>query len=155
MNYAAEGDIRRYLGVYAQGWPRADGSPPTVADGLAFAAQASGELDAILSSKQLAIPADGPAQFIEHLRDLAGMYAAAVISAGLFPQAQGPASTTLSGFLMTTYKDALASLRRGEGLPLSATQDTAAMPRSFTTSHPFDDDGNPTDAPVFSMGTKW
>lgn len=155
MNYAAEPDIRRYLGAYAQGWPRADGTPPTVADGLAFAAQASGEIDAILSSKQLATPADGPAQFLEHLRDLAAMYAAAVVSAGLFPQAQGPASSTLSGFLMTTYKDALASLRRGEGLPLNATQNTGAMPRSFTTSHPFDENGDPTDVAVFSMGMKW
>ena len=155
MGYAVEADVRRNLGQYAPGWPRADGSPPTLADGTAFADHASGEIDAILSSHGLVTPVAAPASFVAKLTDLAALYAASLVAAGLFPQAAGPASTTLHMFLMSLYDKGIAGLRAGEGLPLAATKDPQAMPRSFWTTHPFDEDGNPTSAPIMTRTTVW
>ncbi len=155
MGYAVEADVRRNLGQFGPGWPRSDGSPPTIADGIAFADHACGEIDAILSGHGLVTPVTAPASFVAKLTDLAALYAASLVAAGLFPQAAGPASTTLHTFLMSLYHKGLAGLRAGEGLPLAATKEPAAMPRSFWTSNPFDEEGNPTSEPIITRKTVW
>ncbi len=114
MGYAVEADVRRNLGQYAPGWPRADGSPPTLADGIAFADHASGEIDAILSSHGLVTPVAAPASFVAKLTDLAALYAASLVAAGLFPQAAGPAS-------------AIMGPRRGNDRPRAARTPAASV----------------------------
>jgi hypothetical protein len=159
MGYAVEADIRRHLGKYSDAWPPASGKPPTVADGIKFADNASGELDGILAAHGLTTPVAAPASFVERLRDLAAVYAASLVVAAIFPQASGPASTTHHEFLMGIYRDGRDALRRGEGLPPATTG--KAIGRSFWTTHPdyFAEDhegtaGNQTD-PVFRRDTAW
>jgi hypothetical protein len=154
-NYADEASIRAHLGQYGVGWPRADGSAPTVNDGLAHAERASGEIDRALSARGLTTPVTGPDSFLKELRGLAATYAAAMVAAGLFPQSQGPSSTTFHSFLMGIYQNGLNALRTGNDLPLAAAQDTISLARSFWTSHPVDDDGVATDVPVFKRTMVW
>lgn len=162
MGYAVEGDIRRHLGRYSPGWPPAGGNPPTLADGIEFADQASGQLDAILSGRGITVPVAAPPSFVEHMRDLAAIYAAALISAALFPQAQGPSSTTHHEFLLGIWKDGLAALREGDGIPDDVARAGTSLPTSVWTTHAgskgkdLDDgaDGNTTD-PVFRRDTQW
>jgi hypothetical protein len=161
VGYAVEGDIRRQLGVYSKGWPRPGAEPPTVADGLALADTAQGTIDAILSGKGVTTPVTAPASFVTSLRDLCAIYAASFISAQLFPQAAGPASTLLNEWLMRQYRAGIEDLRKGDVIPSITTRDATALPRSWATSHPdsnsqdFDGTaGNEID-PVFRRDTKW
>jgi hypothetical protein len=156
LGYADEGDIRRHLGRYAEGWPPAGGKPPTVADGLAFADTASGLLDGILSDKGVVAPATVPASFVLWLRDLAAMYAAAHVIKDLFPQAAGPASTTDQDRLMSWWRQGLADLRAGDVIPgdvliIAGGTDLA---RSYWTTNPIDEHGNEHE-PVFTRDQKW
>lgn len=161
MGYAVEGDIRRHLGKYSGFWPPASGVP-SVADGIKYADAASGEIDGALGARGVTVPVAAPASFVDRLRDLAAVYAASLVSAALFPQAAGPASTTHHEFLMGIYRDGLKSLRDDalpDGLAISTT--SGGMGRSFATTHPeyFAEDhegeaGNQTD-PVFRRDTQW
>ncbi len=155
MAYAAENDIRRQLGRYGDGWPPPGGKPPTVADGLSLADTAQGEIDAILSGRGITTPITTPTSFVNLLRDLCAMYAAAFIVAQLFPQAIGPASTTLNEWLMRQYRAGLDDLRRGDVIPDTVLHTGTALPRSYWTSHPTDDEGNDNLTPVFGRNTKW
>ena len=155
MGYAVEGDIRRHLGKYAEGWPPAGGKPPTVADGVAFADTAAGQIDAILSDKGIEVPIDAPASFVQWLNDLTAMYAASLITAALFPQAAGPGSTTHHEFLMRQYRLGLDDLRKGDVIPAELVIVGAEMARSYWTTNPYDDDGIETTIPAFTRGMQW
>lgn len=151
MGYADEAAIRRFLGRYEAGWPPAGGKPPTVADGIALADAASGELDAILAGQGIATPVAAPATFVTRLRDAAAQYAASFIVADLFPQAAGPGSTTLHVWLMDQYRDFRDGVRRGDTIPNDMTASGAGgLGRSYWTTHPTDEDGNDTTTPHFS-----
>jgi hypothetical protein len=160
--YAVENDIRRHLGRLEAGWPPPNAKPPTISDGLAFADTAQGEVDAILAGKGLMTPATQPASFVNLLRDLCAMYAAALIAAALFPQAAGPMSTSLQDFLMRQYRQGLADLDKGAVIPVGlTTMSGGALPRSFWTSHKDTvstdlDSGAENDLePVFRRDTRW
>lgn len=153
--YADEAAIRRFLGRYSDGWPPAGAKPPTVADGLALGDAASGELDAILNSRGIATPVAAPALFLNRLRDAAAQYAASFIAAQLFPQAAGPASTTLHEWLMRQYRAFLEGLRRGDTIPSDMTATTAGrLGRSYQVSHPTEDDGRDNTEPIFKSKTE-
>lgn len=161
MGYAVEGDIRRHLGKYSGFWPPAGAVPPTVADGLAFADRASGELDGILRGRGIAVPVAAPASFVANLRDLAALYAASLISAGLFPQAAGPSSTTHHEFLMGLYREGLKRIEDGSGIPDDIVGSGSSLPSSLATKHPDTVSAdlargttNTTD-PVFTRDVKW
>ncbi len=155
MPYAVENDIRRHLGAYAEGWPRAGGKPPTVEDGLAYLATAQGKIDSVLSHRGLTVPVTAPVWFLNSLRDLCGMYAAALIAGVLFPQAAGPASTSLNKWLMDLFNAGLKDLEEGT-IPIDiAASGGGALARSLWTSHPTDDDGNDNLTPTFGRNTKW
>jgi len=155
MPYAVEGDIRRHMGRYSDGWPPALGKPPTVADGLAFADTASGTIDAILNDRGVETPVIAPLSFVNFLRDLSAIYAASLIAAALFPQAAGPGSTTLHEFLMKQYRLGLDDLRKGDVIPDVIGVSGSQLPRSYWTTNPTDEDGNETTIPVFSRGMLW
>jgi hypothetical protein len=152
---ADEGDIRKHLGRYAEGWPPAAGKPPTVADGVAFAAAATGQIEAILSDRGVVTPVTVPPQFVQWLDDLAAMYAASLVAAALFPQAAGPGSTTHHEFLMRQYRQGLEDLRKGDVLPGGLILLGTELARSFWTTHPYDDNGNETTVPAFTRDMKW
>src|SRR6266511_5279340 len=126
MGYAVEADIRRHLGpTFSDNWPPAAGKPPTVADGIAFADNASGQIDGILSGRGLTVPVAAPASFVQHLRDMAAKYAAALISAALVPSLANAAESDSRAhpeFLMRSWLDDLAALQSANALP-----DTAVM----------------------------
>lgn len=158
MGYAVEADVRRHLGQYSDSWTAA--SVPSISDGLEFADQASGQLDGILSGRGIAVPVTTPTSFVEHLRDLAAIYAASLVSAALFPQAAGPASTTHHEFLLGIWKDGLAGLRDGEGIPDSVTMSGGSLPTSFWTEHSGSDSedldvGEGDTDPKFRRDTVW
>jgi hypothetical protein len=155
LSYAQENDVRRQLGRYSDAWPPPGGKPPTAADGLALADTAQGEIDAILAGRGLVTPVTAPASFVNLLRDLCAMYAGAFLVAQLFPQAAGPASTTLNEWLMRQYRAGLEDLRRGDVIPDALASTATALPRSYWTSHPFDEDGLPTTEPAFKRTTQW
>ena len=152
MGYAAEGDVRRELGAYSNGWPPPGGRPPTVADGVALADDASGMIDAVLNSKGIITPVGAPASFLSHLANMAGRYAAAHIIRQLFPQSAGPGSTTDQDRLMNIWRDELEDLRKGDMIPSNLPLGAAgALGRSYWTSNPTDDDGNDTTEPIFKV----
>lgn len=152
MSYADETSIRAALGKYGPGWTAS--STPSVDDGLARAEEASGEIDAILAARGITTPLTSPASFVARLRDLASLYAAARVAAGLFPQAAGPASTTYHEFLMRQYRAGLDGLRAGE-IPAEVGTTTHGGPRSFWTSNPIDPDTGEAWEPVFGRRTRW
>lgn len=165
MGYVVEGDIRARLGsFYSDAWPPAGGKPPTVADGLALADQASGQIDAILSGRGLVVPITIPATFLKELAGLAALYAAAVLASELtqiMPNAAETGGRDHPEFLMRAWLDGISALRT-DPLPDAATQTTpGGMGRSFWTSNPdyFATDhlgtaGNQTD-PVIRRDTAW
>lgn len=152
MSYADEASIRAALGKYGPGWTAT--STPSVDDGLARAEEASGEIDAILAARGITTPVASPTSFVARLRDLASLYAAARVAAGLFPQAAGPASTTYHEFLMRQYRAGLDGLRAGE-IPAEVGTTTHGGPRSFWTSNPIDPDTGEAWEPVFGRRTRW
>lgn len=140
--------MRKFLGKYSDAWPPAGGKPPTLADGLEFADSASGRIDAILAKRGVTVPVTAPASFVETLRDLAAMYAGSFIASALFPQAVGPASTTLHEWLMQQFNAGIRELRDGE-LPAGIALATTAGPRSLWTTTPTDPDTDEVWEPVF------
>jgi hypothetical protein len=117
----------------------------------------SGIIDAVLSARGLTTPvtsAAAPDAFLQSLRGLTAMGAAARTVAGLFPQAAGPASTTFADWLQARFKEGLDMLRAGEGIPPTVGR-VAALARSYWTSHPVDDDGNLTTDPTFTRRMVW
>ncbi len=156
MGYADEIAIRRFLGRYGEGWPPQGGKPPTVADGVAFADAASGEMDAILAGKGIAAPVAAPASFVTRLRDAAAQYAASFVVADLFPQAAGPGSTTLNDWLMRQYRAFLDGIRQGDTIPNDMTAvGSGGLATSYWQKHPTDDDGNDTTKPTFTRTMQW
>jgi hypothetical protein len=117
----------------------------------------SGIIDGVLSARGLVTPvtaATAPDSFLQSLRGLTAVGAAARTVAGLFPQAAGPSSTTFADWLQARFDDGLKMLRAGEGIPPSIGR-IAALARSYWTSHPFDDDGVTTTKPTFTRKMVW
>jgi hypothetical protein len=121
-----------------------------------------GEIDAVLSRQGVAVPVLAPSSFLDRLKALNAIGAAARVVAAMFPQAAGPASTTFHEWLQRRYDAGLDMLRNGEGIPDGVLLNTSGgLPRSFWTSHPdsFSEDfagtpGNEND-PVFTRDKKW
>lgn len=166
MGYAVEGDIRRHLGpTFSDNWPPPSGKPPTIADGIAFADAASGQIDAILSARGADIPVAAPTSFVQHLRDMAAKYAAALVVGALVPSLANAREDDVrdhADFLMRSWLDDIGALRT-DGVPDAAVLTSAGgMGRSLWTSHAGSkgedlDDGtehNTTD-PWFRRDTPW
>jgi hypothetical protein len=120
----------------------------------------AGIIDGVLSGRGLAVPVAAPPSFVDSLRELNAIGAAARVVAALYPQAAGPASTTFHEWLQRLFDAGLDRLRDGEGIPDSAVV-TGALPRSFWTSHPDSNSadfagtpGNEND-PVFTRDRQW
>lgn len=160
-NYANLGDVKGEMGALATGLTTTSKPSETdVTDRILPDIQ--GEIDGVLSRKGLTVPVVAPSSFIDLLRGLNALGAAARTVAQLFPQAAGPASTTLADWLQRRYDARLDMLRAGEGIPDGATHSASGgLPRSFATSHPdsvsSDFDGTPgnTIDPVFRRDTRW
>jgi hypothetical protein len=122
----------------------------------------AGIIDGVLSKQGLVTPATVPPSFIDNLRELNAVGAAARTVAALYPQAAGPASTTFHEWLQRLFDMGLDRLRNGEGIPDGVVMTSSGgMPRSFWTSHPdsasdefVGTPGNDVD-PVFTRDTKW
>lgn len=122
----------------------------------------SGQIDAVLSSRGLTVPVTAPASFLDRLKGLNAVGAAARVVAALFPQAAGPSSTLFAQWLQDRFDAGLQMLRDGEGIPDTAVLSGSSMPTSLWTSHPGTDSsdldngtpGNTTD-PVFRRDTQW
>jgi hypothetical protein len=120
----------------------------------------SGQIDRVLSGRAVVVPVTAPGAFLDALKLLNARGVAAQVIAVLFPQAAGPASTTLHTFLEKLFEDGLQRLRTDE-LPEGLANNKTVLPRSFATSHPdsFSSDfagtpGNEID-PVFRRDRQW
>lgn len=157
--YAAEGDLRRYLGRHSV--QLTDTSRPSTADALVTMAAVSGEIDAALSGRGAIVPVAAPASFVAALRDLEAIGTAARTVGSLNPAEEGTDSSSYQKELQDLYDAGLARLREGplpDGVALTTS---GGMGRSFATTHPdyFAADyegtpGNQTD-PVIRRDTQW
>lgn len=159
--YAALADVQSELGALSSGLTAT--STPTQADVTnRILPDIQGEIDGVLSHRGLTVPVTTPQSFLDRLKSLNALGAAARVAGALFPMAQGPQSTTFAQWLQDRYDAGLQMLRNGEGIPDIVTLDgRGALPRSFATSHPnsvsTDLDGSigNTIDPVFRRDTRW
>jgi hypothetical protein len=163
-NYAALTDVETEMGKYAAGLTAT--STPSETDVTdRIIPDIHGQIDGVLSRRGLATPILAPSSFLDRLKALNALGAAARVVAALFPQAAGPASTTFHEWLQRRYDAGLEMLRNGEGIPddvlVILNAGGGGLPRSFATSHPdsvsADLDATPgnTIDPVFRRDTKW
>lgn len=161
MAYAALPDVQSELGALASGLTTT--SVPTQADVTnRILPDIQGEIDGVLSHRGLTVPITTPQSFLDRLKSLNAIGAAARVAAALFPMAAGPQSTTFAQWLQDRYDAGLKMLRSGEGIPDIAVFDRlGGLPRSFATSHPdsvsadLDGSAGNTIDPVFRRDTKW
>lgn len=151
--YAAEADLRRYLGRLDVQLTAT--SKPSTADALLTMAAVSGEIDAVLSGRGAVVPVAAPAWFVETLRDLNAIGTAARVGGALNPNEEGPASTGYSAELQALYDAGLKALRE-DALPQGvALTSSGGKGRSYWTSHPTDEDGNDEQVPTFGRRMQW
>jgi hypothetical protein len=160
--YADLTDVKSEMGALASGLT--DASSPSNTDVMnRILPDIQGEIDGVLSHRGLAVPVSAPSSFLDRLKSLNAVGAAARAVGALFPMAQGAQSTTLSQWLLNLYNAGLDRLRNGEGIPDTLLIDAGGggLPRSFTTSHPdsvsSDFAGTPGNEidPVFTRDGKW
>lgn len=139
MAYATVSDTQTYLPPgYTIG---SSAGVPSTAQVTEFLSLTSGEIDAALASRGLAVPVASPTWFVTECQRLNAQGAAALTLAQIFPLllSQTPASTgsgsvSLGGQLMADYKKRLTELRQGIGVPVAVqTQETDLAPRSYLT----------------------
>lgn len=161
MAYATIDDVLFELGKHAPALTAT--SKPSQADVTGkILPDVAGAIDAILSARGLVVPVAAPPSFLERLRALNAIGAAARVDAALFPQAGGPASTSFATWLKELYDDGIVSLRDGEGIPDGLASAGTSLPTSFWSSHAgskgTDLDnatvGNTTD-PTFRRDSQW
>lgn len=161
MPYAVLADVQRELGKHKPALTATSNPSETDVTNKVLP-DISGEIDAILAARGLTVPVTAPASFLDRLRALNAIGAAARVDAALFPQAAGPAATGFADWLKEIYDEGLAALRRGEGIPDTVANAGTSLPTSFQQRHPgsigtdLDNatDGNTTD-PVFRRDTAW
>lgn len=161
MSYAALADVQVELGKLKTALTGA--SNPSEADVTSkLLPDIAGQIDAVLSSRGLTVPVTTPSSFVDRLKGLNALGAAARAAAALMPMANGPVSTLFAQWLQDRFDAGLNMLRAGEGIPDTAVLAGTSLPTSFWTSHPGTnssdlDDGtadNDTD-PVIRMDTPW
>lgn len=160
-SYADLAAVKAEMGMLASGLT--DASSPSNTDvNERTLPDIHGEIDGVLSRAGLAVPVTGPSSFLDRLKALNALGAAARVVAALFPMAAGPQSTTFADWLQKRYDTGLEMLSNLEGVPDGALPSTTGgLPRSFATSHPdsvsADLDGTTgnTIDPVFRRDTQW
>lgn len=161
MPYAALGDVQVELGKHKAALTGTSNPSETDVTNKILP-DIAGEIDAILSGRGITVPVTAPATFMDRLKGLNALGAAARVDAALYPQSAGPASTTFAQWLQDRYDAGLEALRRGEGIPDSVAMAGTSLPTSFWTTHAgsksqdLDDDteANTTD-PVFRRDSQW
>mgnify|MGYP005813734273 CR=1 FL=1 len=151
MAYAATADIQA---VVAQFTIDSNSVPTTTQVGL-LRDQIEGQINALLAAKGITVPfatdssADQDA-FAAFLKHLSAFGAAAATLKAMFPDASGPGETPAYAFFQSGYKDGLAMLQDGTGIPLSLSEAaTTIAPSTMNTRNPDDDEdlgdrANPT-----------
>lgn len=159
-NYADLADVESEMGALASGLTAT--STPTEADVTdRIIPDIHGEIDSILSLQGVTVPVvSGPSSFLDRLKALNALGAAARAVAALFPT--DSAALAFAKWLQDRYAAGLLSLENGEGIVgVVITAGGGGLPRSFATSHPdsvsADLDGTVgnTIDPVFRRDTLW
>jgi len=88
--------------------------------------QVAADIDNALQSQGYTVPATSPANFVEHLKWVNAMGAAALAEMGMFPESQVGA-TPHGNALYKVYKDKLDALRRGE-IPAELAPGSSSSP---------------------------
>jgi len=151
MSYAALADVQSEMGAL-KGALTATTTPTTADVTNRILPDIAGEIDAVLSARGLVVPVTVPASFLDFLKATNALGAAARTLAEL--RAVNIEAGSLAVFLQEQYDKRLDMLRHGEGIPSDTTL-SGALPRSYWTSNPEDEDGNDTSVPWFKRATQW
>ena len=113
--------------------------------------QTAAEIDSVLASQGLTVPAVLPVTFVTHLRHLNALGAAALAESSAFPEAAGQigGSGTAERY-WRMYREGLRALIDGSSIPpTSGTAGGRILAQSFGSNN-LDELGNPPE-PLFSM----
>jgi hypothetical protein len=161
-DYAAVADVQSEMGALASGLTAT--STPSLTDVTdRIIPDIHGDIDGVLSRRGLAVPVLAPSSFLDRLKALNALGAAARVAAQLFPT--DPAAMAFAKWVQERYDAGLMKLENGDGIPddvlVILNAGGGGMPRSFATSHPdsvsADLDATPgnTIDPVFRRDTLW
>ena len=128
---------------------------PTFAEAGAMNAAVNAEIDAAVAMNGLAVPVTTPAWLAGYLASVNTWGLAARILYVRFQDKDGPNSNKAAEEWQRMYREALAGLRKGEGL--TAGSGSAVLPQSYTTLYPTEA-ATPTDiganaVPTLTPGT--
>lgn len=155
-SYAAPVDLDRHLGRFRK--DLTEDSRPRLDELPDFIREVEDELDLVLLAHgATTVPIDTPDTLLRWLKDTIAIEASSRILGTLLPMANGTLSTTRQAELHALY---LERMKRIEGAGSIAdivitTGTHHALPRSFHTSNPIDDETSEEWAPAFGIHTKW
>lgn len=133
MAYSEIDDVRDLLGKFAL----SSTTKPTEAQAIALTDQVGAEIDSVLSAAGYTVPVTAPTYFVSALKVLNSAGAAAMVLRSMFPDAAGAAATESYAFFYQWYKDGLARLRDGSGVPPEVTTNAAYVtPSTYFTRNP-------------------
>jgi hypothetical protein len=132
MAYSEPADVQDLVG-----FELSSTSKPTEAQATALVDQVAAEVDSVLAGAGYMVPVTAPDYFLSALKLLNSAGAAAAILKVMFPDATGAAESPAYAFWDKWYRDGLARLRDGSGVPPDVTTNSAAVgPSTYFTRNP-------------------
>jgi len=151
MAYSDVNDVRDLLGKFTLSGT----SKPTEAQATGLLDQVAAEIDSVLAGAGYSVPVAAPDYFVSSLKLLNSAGAAAAILRIMMPDAAGAAETPAAGFWAQWYRDGLARLKDGSGVPPDVITNAASVaPSSYFTRNPdVEEDLGDIAEPLFKIGT--
>jgi len=134
MAYAASSDVQELIAQFTISGT----SKPTSTQLTDIIAQIAGEIDTVLGARGITVPVTTPAHFLVRLEALNAYGAAAGTLKSMFPDATGADETPAYAFWERRYRDGLAELKDGTGIPDGVIGSTAGYvaPSTYLTRNP-------------------
>lgn len=134
MSYCDEAAVESRMAKF----PITATSKPNQTQVLSQIEDIGGEIDSALAARGVTVPVEGPPRFLRKLKALNAYGAAAGVLKSMFPDTVGADETPAYAFWERRYRDGMAELKDGSGIPDTVIGTTSGYvaPSTYFTNNP-------------------